>query len=106
MAAFHPRLAVLWCQGCALRGMGLCRREGGSVPQCLLASGRGWGATRNTGMALLVALGETLPRGAESPGRQRLPALLRSGSRCWVAAHWWPFPLWGYSAKRCCVLAD
>ncbi len=55
-------------------------------------------------MSSLVALGGNLPRGAESPAGQTVPGLPHSGCQCQVAAHRWPFWLWGCS-KHSLVLA-
>ena len=106
MAAFHLPLAVPGCQGGAASGVSLCRREGGRVPRCHSGSGEGWGASRNAGTSSLAALGGNLPRGAESPRGQRLPALPRSGCRCRLAARRWPFLLRGCSLSAAWFLQD
>ena len=114
MAAFHPPLAVPGCQGCAASGVSLCGRErgreagrqGGRVPRCHSGSGEGWAATRNDGTSSLAALAGDLPRGAQSPGGQRLPALPRSGCCCRLAARRWPLLLRGCSLSAARFLQD
>ncbi|XP_049652961.1 uncharacterized protein LOC126036902 isoform X5 [Accipiter gentilis] len=66
----------------------------------------GGGGTRNASTSSLAALGGNLPGGAESPGGQGVPALLRSGCWCRVAACRWPFLLRGCSLSAARFLQD
>ena len=74
MAAFHPPLAVPGCQGCGARRGSLCRGEGESIPRCLLGTGGGRGATRNTGMASPVALVLSAAAFLQTDAKQGPPA--------------------------------